>query len=193
MDAILEQVQELEITPDSALAMQWEASASDPNPDDAIVAAIEAENRLAADTTTSSLDMFLELLSGADPAYLPPEAVMPASPIQADWNEVKAMLANAQDALRALQEYLVLTLETLGVEDAENMRLYEDHAGNLRLAGGHPRQEEIEAALNGQEHAELKNLYRASMAGMAFAGGLVGDVAVPDAVTAMVQGKISAA
>jgi hypothetical protein len=77
----------------------------------------------------------------------------------------------------------------MGVEDYDSIRVYSDSAGQLRLLVDHHYQAEIEAALNGPEHAELRQLYQAATSGMSMAGGLVGHFSVPDEVIEHAENK----
>lgn len=158
-------------------------------------AEILRQNVRAAEVEADSFGAFLELLGGADAEYLSAEEYVPepASP-ELDWDAVSAALGESQKILVGVQGLLSETLAGMGVEDHAFIRVYRDVRGALRLVSEHPRRVEIEAALNGPENADLRELYEAATAGMSLAGSLVGAMSVPEGVLERVgRGSVFAA
>lgn len=136
-----------------------------------------------------TLAAFIELVFAVDDEYIDTGlADVPAitEPLL-NWNEMGDALAESQALLKTMQDLLSLTLEEMGVEDHEYVRITEDMQGNLRLLVPHERQEEIENVLNSPEHNQLHELYRAVQSGMHLAGNLIGQGAVPQEVLRMVK------
>lgn len=155
---------------------------------------ILAANLEAAEVEGGDLAAFLDLLAGADAQYLAADVYVPEPPRMAlDWDAVSEALSHSQGILIGVQKLLSETLAVMGVEDHQIIRVYENPDGSLRLLADHPRRQEIEAALNGPENQDLRTLYHAAVDGMSLAGGLVGAVAVPEAVLEQVKAKHSAA
>lgn len=153
---------------------------------------ILAANLEASAVEGSDLAAFLDLLAAADTEYLAASYVPePAGP-EVDWDAVSEALTHSQGILIGVQSLLSETLAAMGIEDHQAIRVYEDLDGSLRLLADHPRRGEIEAALNGPENQDLRTLYHAAVDGMSLAGGLVGTVAVPEAVLEQVKAKRAA-
>ena len=158
--------------------------------------AVMAQNLAATSVEAESLDAFMDLLSAADPEYIDAAAyAVPTEPENiVDWDTVTHMLEESQAILISVQELLRTTLEGMGVEDSEFIRVYSDMNGGLRLLADHPRKLEIEGELNSAGNAPLREMYTAAVNGMGLAGGLVGAVAVPEEVLERVKAKkVSAA
>lgn len=155
---------------------------------------ILAANRDASVVEGEALAAFLDLLSGADTEYLDAEAYAPEPQLPAvDWESVSQALGESQGILIGVQKLLSETLAAMGVEGHENIRVYADRQGDLRLLSDHPRREEIESHLNSPANTDLRYLYRAAMDGMSLAGGLVCNLSVPQEVLDRLKAKQTAA
>lgn len=149
-----------------------------------------AANLEASMVAGEDLAAFFDLLAMADADYLDAAIYAPpASPQPLDWEAVGEALTHSQGILIGVQSLLSETLASMGVEDHTAIRVYADREGLLRLVAEHPRQTEIEAALNGPENLDLRTLYHAAVDGMSLAGSLVGAVAVPDEILERVKAK----
>ncbi len=156
---------------------------------------IWSHNQAAMRVDEESVQAFLDMLYSADPEYLDAaEYVNIQAEPQAmvDWGSVDAALGESQKILQGVQSLLSSILLEMGVEDYQYLRVYADHAGLIRLVGGHDRAEEIEAVLNSPEHHEFRSMYAAANAGMGMAGSLVGRVSVPQEVLEQYQAKVAA-
>ncbi|MDR1611278.1 MAG: hypothetical protein LBT97_00680 [Planctomycetota bacterium] len=139
-------------------------------------------NREAAAVETEALAAFLELLHGADPDYIDaPTPQAPEAPVM-NWDEVGSVLAESQDMLLTMQDFLAAVLSGYGIENPENVRIFEDVSGVFRLIGEYENREMLEAALNNPENRQLHELYRAVSAGMSLAGSLIGGGSLPEEV-----------
>ncbi|MDR1534182.1 MAG: hypothetical protein LBU64_03685 [Planctomycetota bacterium] len=148
---------------------------------------VMAANWEAATAAPENLLSFLELLRGADAEYLGEETrrqapVPPANHPFLDWELVSQSLSESQDILNGVQKLLSEIISGLGVADSQFIRVYADAEGRFRLTSGHPLREKIEAALNGPENRQFRELHAAALAGLSLAGGLVGGASVPPAV-----------
>lgn len=157
-------------------------------------AEVWSHNIEAMKVDVDALNAFLELLSGCDDEYIDTQAdaadyQMEPPRQMLDWDSVSAALDESQRILIGVQQLLSATLADMGVEDHEHIRVYADEAGFLHLLVDHPYQAEIEAILNGPEHAELRQLYQAATSGMSMAGGLVGKFSVPEEVIEHAENK----
>lgn len=153
-----------------------------------------SHNLEAMRVDTDALNAFLELLSEADAEYMDAtEYVQPEPQTILDWDAVSAALTESQQILIGVQKLLSQTLEDMGVEDHEYIRVYSDTAGLMRLVSDHPRRGEIEDALNSPANYALRSLYQAATSGMSMAGGLVGKMSVPEDVLAQIKAKYCAA
>lgn len=154
---------------------------------------ILSHNIEAMKVDVEALNAFLALLAGCDDEYIDTQADasdyrQPARPML-DWDSVSAALDEGQRILVGVQQLLSATLQAMGVEDYDSIRVYSDEAGFLHLLVDHPYQAEIEAILNSPEHAELRQLYQAATSGMSMAGGLVCNFSVPDEVVEQAENK----
>lgn len=155
-------------------------------------AEILRQNMQAMTVDTEAMSAFLDLLSGADTEYLAAEEYVPEPETpELDWDAVSAALGESQKILIGVQSLLSETLAAMGVEDHAYIRVFQDIHGDLRLVAAHPRQAEIEAALNSPENAVLRELYEAATAGMSLAGSLVGTMSVPTEVLERVKRKVA--
>lgn len=155
---------------------------------------IREQNMQAMAVRSEDFAAFLDMLSGADAEYLDAQEYVPQPEVpMLDWDAVNRALNESQQILIGVQNLLSETLAAMGVEDHQYIRVYADTRGDLRLVSAHPRQAEIESALNGPENCDLRNLYHAATAGMSLAGGLVGTMSVPDEVLEKIKAKQHAA
>ncbi len=186
MSTLLEKPEILEVAEELAA---WERNRDE----------VLAANRAASAIEAESLAAFLDLLYGADTAYLGDETYAEALPEPEpalpplDWQAVSLALAESQQILIGVQHLLSETLAAMGIEDHAFIRVYADPQGLLRLVSDHPRREEIELVLNSPENQDLRTLHAAAAAGMGLAGGLVGTVAVPDGVLERLKADTHAA
>ena len=157
-------------------------------------AEIWSHNIEAMKVDVDALNAFLELLAGCDDEYIDTQADAAEYQVETprpmlDWDSVSAALDESQRILIGVQQLLSATLAGMGVEDHDSIRVYADVDGFLHLLVDHPYQTEIEAALNSQECAELRQLYLAATSGMSMAGGLVGNFSVPNEVIEHAENK----
>jgi hypothetical protein len=157
-------------------------------------AEVLSHNIEAMKVDVEALNAFLELLAACDDEYIDTQGetadyMLETPHPMLDWDSVSAALDEGQRILVGVQQLLSATLQGMGVEDYDSIRVYSDSAGLLRLLVDHPYQEEIEAALNSPENAELRQLYQAATSGMSMAGGLVGHFSVPDEVIEHAENK----
>lgn len=147
-------------------------------------------NIQASAVEAADLAAFLDLLSGADAEYMGTEeyVAQPQGP-GLDWEAVSQALGESQGILIGIQKLLSATFAAMDIEDHEFIRVYADREGLLRLVSDHPRREEMETALNSPANQQVRDLYHAAMAGMGLAGGLVGEMAVPQEVLDRVKAK----
>ncbi len=148
------------------------------------------ENMGAMRVSPEDLDAFLELVYAADAQYMDVEDYLPEPPqTLVDWDDVSRALLESQKIMVKTQELLSETLAEMGIPDHSDIRVYSDAEGALRLVVSHPRQAEIEAALNSPRHRPLRDMYISATAGMSVAGSLVGSVSVPGEVLERMQEK----
>lgn len=163
------------------------------NEADATLAAVQAvmdSNYEAKNTLPESLQAFIELVMAADPEYIEaPEytTLAPEDKKPLDWDQVSEALNESQEILVLVQKLLTETFLSMGLPDAQYLRVWQDMDGSLRLTGDHERREEIERELNGPANAELRRMYEAAVSGMSMAGGLVGTMACPEEVLRQVR------
>lgn len=147
-------------------------------------------NRQASEVDHDDLMAFLELVYAVDPDYIEAQEYVPEPPApMVDWESVSAALAESQEILIKVQQYLSEILAGMEVEDHDAIRIYADTNNQLRLVLDHPRREEIERELNGPKHMELRSLYITATSGMSLAGSLVGSLSVPDGVLDQIKAK----
>ncbi|MCD8140995.1 MAG: hypothetical protein LUE17_14690 [Planctomycetaceae bacterium] len=150
-----------------------------------------------------SLYSFMELLSTCDTEYIETveehaSAVAPSVYAEeereptalVDWGTVDAALGESQKILQGVQQLLTETLADMGIEKYEEIRVFSDAKGKMRLVSDHDRREEIEAALNSEANRPIRELYDAAMSGMNVAGGLVGSLSIPEDVLNRLKEKI---
>ena len=148
-----------------------------------------------------SLYSFMEILAMCDTEYM--EGVQEHAPVAAsvyseaedpdalvDWPTVEAALGESQKILIGVQQLLAETLSEMGIEDCDEIRVFSDAHGKMRLVTDHERQSDIEAVLNNEENRPLRELYSAASSGMSVAGGLVGAMSVPRDVLDRLKEKI---
>lgn len=150
------------------------------------------QNIDAMKVSPEDLDAFLELVYAADAEYMDVEEYVPEPQNMVDWDSVSTALLESQKIMVATQELLSETLAGMGIEDHSSIRVYADAEGALRLVVDHPRQDEIENALNSPEQKHLRDLYHSATTGMTLAGSLVGNISVPEEVLEMAKAKRSA-
>lgn len=153
---------------------------------------VHSENIDAGRVTQEDLEAFLELVYVADAEYMDVQDYVPEPGNVIDWDDVSEALIASQKTMMATQALLSQTLAEMGVEDHSSIRVYSDPEGALRLVVDHPRQAEIERALNSPEQQHLRDMYASATAGMTIAGSLVGNMSVPEEVLEMVREKRAA-
>ncbi len=166
-----------------------------------VEAEVWSQNLDAMRVDPLSLYSFMELLSMCDAEYV--EEVRERAPVAAsvyseekdpealvDWPTVEAALGESQKILIGVQQLLTETLAEMGIEDCDEIRVFSDAHGKMRLVTDHDRQDEIEAVLNNEENRPLRELYSAASSGMSVAGGLVGAMSVPRDVLDRLKEKI---
>lgn len=160
-------------------------------------AEVWSQNMDAMRVDMDSLYAFLDLLYACDEEYI--EQAQEYAPVDSDgenplvdWATVSSALGASQNVLIGVQQLLTETLGGMGIENYEEIRVFSDINGMMRLVSSHDRQEEIEKMLNSDENRPLRELYNAATSGMGVAGGLIGTVSLPQEVWKRLKDKITA-